>query len=311
MAAKTNEKNYFICSDGHKMAYNLWLPSSNAKPKAFIQILHGMAEHSNRYARFAKLLNKKGYAVFAGDHRGHGDSIEDGLKGYFTEKDGWNRIAEDAFELAAYITSQYAVSTTFLFGHSMGSFLARTVMVNNPQFYSGVVIMGTSASMGLVGKVGKFICKRQIAGKGPKESGKLMDKLSFGSYNKAFEPVRTPFDWLSRDDREVDKYISDDLCGFVCTNSFYFDLLTGIEAANDKARAASLPSDLPLLIVSGDSDPVGANGKGVRKVYELYKNAGIADVTLKLYPEARHELLNEINRDEVEKDLVSWFEAHL
>ncbi|MCR5761624.1 MAG: lysophospholipase [Sphaerochaetaceae bacterium] len=310
MAAGTTGKNYFVCSDGHKMAYNLWLPSSG-KPKAFIQILHGMAEHSDRYARFAKFLNKNGYAVFAGDHRGHGDSIEDGLKGYFTEKDGWDRIAEDASELAAFVTSQHAASTTFLFGHSMGSFLARTVMVNNPQFYTGVVIMGTSASMGLVGKVGKLVCKSQISGKGPKEKGVLMDKLSFGSYNNAFKPVRTDFDWLSRDPREVDKYVADDLCGFVCTNAFYLDLLTGIETANNVRRAKSLPSDLPLLIISGEADPVGANGKGVRKVYDLYKKAGISDVTLKLYPEARHELLNETNRSEVEEYILSWFEAHL
>lgn len=311
MATSSNEKSYFICSDGHRMAYNLWMPASNKKPKAFVQILHGMAEHSDRYARFAKLLNKNGYAVFAGDHRGHGASIENGLKGYFTESDGWNRIAEDAFELAVFITSQHSVSTTFLFGHSMGSFLARTVMVKNPQFYSGVVIMGTSASMGVVGKLGKFLCKRQISSKGAKEKGVLMNKLSFGSYNKGFEPVRTAFDWLSRDDREVDKYMEDELCGFVCTNGFFLDLLTGIEVANDEKRSSTLPSDLPLLIVSGSSDPVGANGKGVRKVYEMYKRAGISDVTLKLYPEARHELLNEINRAEVEKDILDWFEAHL
>ncbi len=311
MAENTNQKSYFICSDGHRMSYNLWLPDSNTKPKAFVQILHGMAEHSDRYARFAKLLNKNGYAVFAGDHRGHGGSIEDDLKGYFTSSDGWNRIAADASELAAFITSEYAVSTTFLFGHSMGSFLARTVMVNNPQFYSGVVIMGTASSQGIVGKVGKLVAKRQISRKGAKEKGFLMNKLSFGSYNKGFGTVRTSYDWLSRDDREVDKYIEDELCGFVCTNGFYYDLLTGIEMANDRKRSKTLPSDLPLLIVSGSSDPVGAKGKGVKKVYELYRKAGIKDLTLKLYPEARHELLNEINREEVEQDILKWFEAHV
>ncbi|MCR4676334.1 MAG: lysophospholipase [Sphaerochaetaceae bacterium] len=302
--------DFFVCSDGHKMSYRLWLPETET-PRAFIQILHGMAEHAARYQRFAEALNSKGFAVFAGDHRGHGQSIGNGLKGWFAEKDGWDRVCDDAFELAAHITGQYRVSTTFLLGHSMGSFMARSVMVKHPDFYSGVVIMGTGASQGLVGKVGKMICRRQIKSRGSKAPAELMDKLSFGSYNKNFEPSRTRFDWLSRDTREVDKYIADDLCGFICTNGFFYDLLTGIEFANNQVNAKSLPADLPLLVISGEQDPVGNNGKGVAKVCELYRNAGIADVTLKLYEGARHEILNETNRAEVTSDLLDWFEGHL
>lgn len=302
--------NIFICSDGHRLAYNLWRPSPNVEIKAFLQILHGMAEYSDRYARFAEYLNKSGIAVFAADHRGHGVTASEDEIGWFAEEDGWNRIADDAFELANFITSQYRVSTTFLMGHSMGSFLARTVMVKHPDFYSGVIIMGTGCGKGIVGKIGKLVCRNEIKKHGSKSPGVKMNKLSFSSYNRQFEPTSTDFDWLSRDAKEVEKYIKDDKCGFLCTNGFFYDLLTGVEFSNSTANAETLPKDLPLLIISGEMDPVGDFGKGVKKVYKLYTGAGIADVTLKLIPGARHELLNEINRKEVFEILANWLEAH-
>ena len=303
--------NVFICSDGHRLAYNLWLPSPNIEIKAFLQILHGMAEYSDRYARFAEYLNKLGIAVFAADHRGHGATASEDEIGWFAEHDGWNRVSEDVFELANFITSQYYVNTTFLMGHSMGSFLARTVMVKHPDFYTGVIIMGTGCSKGIVGKIGKLLCKNEIRKNGSKSPGVLMNKLSFSAYNKQFEPTATDFDWLSRDAKEVEKYVKDDKCGFLCTNGFFYDLLSGIEFANSKANAETLPKDLPLLIISGEMDPVGDLGKGVRKVYKLYTDAGIADVTLKLFKDARHELLNETNRKEVYEFLAKWLEAHI
>ena len=302
--------NIFICSDGHRLAYNLWRPSPNVEIKAFLQILHGMAEYSDRYARFAEYLNKSGIAVFAADHRGHGATASEDEIGWFAEEDGWNRIADDAFELANFITSQYRVSTTFLMGHSMGSFLARTVMVKHPDFYSGVIIMGTGCGKGIVGKIGKLVCRNEIKKHGSKSPGVKMNKLSFSSYNRQFEPTSTDFDWLSRDAKEVEKYIKDDKCGFLCTNGFFYDLLTGVEFSNSTANAETLPKDLPLVIISGEMDPVGDFGKGVKKVYKLYTGAGIADVTLKLIPGARHELLNEINRKEVFEILANWLEAH-
>jgi len=270
-----------------------------------------MAEHSDRYAKFAEYLNTLGIAVFAADHRGHGATASEDEIGWFAESDGWNRVADDAFELANFITSQQYVNTTFLLGHSMGSFLARTVMVKHPDFYSGVIIMGTGCGKGIVGKIGKLICKREIKKNGPKSPGITMNKLSFGAYNKAFEPTVTDFDWLSRDAKEVEKYIKDDKCGFMCTNGFFYDLLTGIEFANSRSNAERLPKDLPLLIISGEMDPVGDMGKGVRKVYQLYTGAGVADVTLKLIPGARHEILNETNKKEVYEIIASWLDAHI
>ncbi len=305
------EKNLFICSDGQKLAYNLWMPEAGIEVHGFLQIIHGMAEHSARYERFAKFLNKKGIAVFALDLRGHGKSVgPDGTKGWFAETDGWSRVADDCFEFANFITSKYAASEVFLLGHSMGSFLARTVMVRHPDFYSGVIIMGTGADQGIVGKIGKAICRRQVRKKGSKSPGELMNKLSFGSYNKGIEDPRTPFDWLSTDRAEVDKYIKDPDCGFMCTNGFFLDLLEGIEFANSLQNADKLHRDLPLLIISGDRDPVGEMGKGVKRVYNLYRSAGIADVTLELMPGMRHEILNENGRPEVYEIILNWLEKH-
>lgn len=303
--------NVFICSDGHRLAYNLWLPSPNIETKAFLQILHGMAEYSDRYEKFARYLNRKGIAVFADDHRGHGATASENELGWFAETNGWERIADDAFELANFVTSQYGATTTFLMGHSMGSFLARTVMVKHPDFYSGVIIMGSGYSKGLVGKIGKLIARHEIKKNGSKAPGTLLNRLSFGAFNKPFEPNITDFDWLSRDQKEVEKYINDDKCGFMCTNGFFYDLLTGVEFANSRENVESLPKDLPLLIISGDMDPVGDYGKGVKKIYKLYSDAGIVDVTLKLIPDARHELLNETNRKEVYEILWGWLESHM
>lgn len=171
--------------------------------------------------------------------------------------------------------------------------------------------MGSGCSKGFVGKIGKLIAKHEIKKNGSKAPGTLLNKLSFGSFNKPFEPNITDFDWLSRDQKEVEKYINDAKCGFMCTNGFFYDLLTGVEFANSRENAESLPKDLPLLIISGDMDPVGDYGKGVKKIYKLYSDAGIVDVTLKLIPDARHELLNETNRKEIYEILSGWIESHM
>ena len=303
-------KDFFTCSDGHKLAYNLWLPSGD-RIKAFVQILHGMAEYSDRYEKFALFLNSKGIGVFAPDHRGHGDTANPDEVGWFYESNGWERVCKDAFELADYITSLYSVSTTFLLGHSMGSFLARTLMVEHLDFYSGVILSGTGANRGIEGKLGEFICKREIKKNGTKSRGTIVNKFFFKSLNKHIENSKTDFDWLSCDSNEVEKYIRDPKCGFICTYQFFLDLFEGIKIANDPLKAAAIPKDLPILIISGENDPVGNMGKGVKKVYKLYKNAGIADVSLKLLPNARHEILNEINKQEVYDIITSWIINHI
>ncbi|MDD4083746.1 MAG: lysophospholipase [Sphaerochaetaceae bacterium] len=303
------EVKYFKCSDSKMMAYRQWIPEDK-KVTAVLQILHGMAEHGARYESFAKVLNSKGIAVYVQDHRGHGATIEGDEKGWFADKNGWQRVCDDSYELATFIASNHPGKPLFLFGHSMGSFLARTVMVQHSDLFNGVMIMGTGASQGLIGKIGKLIARRELKKNGPKKPSQKLNDLSFASYNKKFQPSRTDFDWLSRDEEQVDKYIADDLCGFVCTAEFYQDLLYGVELCNSKNFVEKLPKDLPLLIISGSEDPVGGTSKGVKKVYKLYQDAGVADVTLKLVEGARHELLNEINNKEVFEFLYNWMKIH-
>jgi len=300
------------CSDGKSVWYRVWIPS-NTQVEAVLLILHGMAEHSLRYDRFANYLNAKGIAVYAPDHRGHGETAVRNAEtlGWFAEREGWQRVVDDAYELTNVILSEFPRKPLFLLGHSMGSFLARTLMVQHSDLFDGVVIMGTGPSQGIVGKVGKMLAKNHVSKYGSKHPDTLLDKMSFGSYNKKISKPQTPFDWLSRDKEQVARYIDDPLCGFVCTSKFFDDLLDGVEMANDRARVRKLPSDLSLLVISGDKDPVGGYGKGVRKVYELYRESNISDITLYLVPEARHELLQETNRLSTKEYLYSWMSQRI
>ncbi len=295
------------CSDSHVLYYHAWIPEGKSV-KAVVHLLHGMAEHSKRYERFAKHLNKQGIALFAQDHRGHGltaTKAEETL-GWFAERDGWMRVAEDSKELSSLIATEYPKTSLFLMGHSMGSFLARTIIADTPDLYDGVIMMGTGASMGILGKIGGMIARSHVKKHGSKFVDAQLDKMSFGSYNKRIPDATSAFAWLSRDEKEVQKYDEDPLCGFVCTAKFFEDMLEGIGYANCSERAKRLHSDLPVLIISGSMDPVGNYGKGLVKVQEFYRQAGIKDLTLHLVEGARHELLNETDRETTMKYLASW-----
>lgn len=294
-------------SDSHMVYYHAWIPDNNVV-KGVVHLLHGMAEYSQRYERFATFLNKRGLALYAQDHRGHGltaTKAGDTL-GWFAEKDGWMRIAQDALELSHRITIDFPKKPIFLMGHSMGSFLARTIIAESPDLYDGVIIMGTGASMGILGKIGGMIARSHVKKHGSKFVDEQLDRMSFGSYNKRISNPSSSFAWLSRDEKEVKKYIDDPLCGFVCTAKFFEDMLEGIALANSLERAKRLEKDLPILIISGDMDPVGNYGKGVKKVHDLYVQAGMQNLTLTLVEGARHELLNETNKLETMDILASW-----
>jgi alpha-beta hydrolase superfamily lysophospholipase len=281
--------------------------------KAALHILHGMAEHSERYDRFAAFLNDNGIAVYAQDHRGHGLTATKANEqlGWFAEKDGWKRVVEDSYELSNVISSDLPSQSLFLLGHSMGSFLARTLMTEHSDLYDGVIVMGTGAGQGLLGKIGRRIARSHVRKNGLHYVDKQLDKMSFGSYNKRIPDAVTPFDWLSTDREEVKKYIDDPLCGFPCTAKFYEDMLEGIEIANDEKKARLIAKDLPVLLISGTMDPVGGYGKGVRNVYELYRGVGITDIALKLVEGGRHEILNETTRKETMQYLLSWLQKRM
>lgn len=296
--------------DGTTLRGRRWL-SDDVPVRAVLIIAHGMAEHGDRYARFAEAATGAGYAVYAADHRGHGRTAEGGTLGYFAESDGWNRVTDDIDTVVTHASAEHPNAPIVLFGHSMGSLLARTYAVRHGERLTALVLSGTPADAGTLGLVGSKVAAAEARLRGAKHPSKLLDKLSFGAFNKAFKPARTDFDWLSRDDAEVDAYVADDKCGFIATAGFYVDMLGGLRLVNTPSFVAATPAKLPILVVSGDADPAGGDGRGVEAAAAMLRDGGVEDVTLKLYPGARHELLNETNRDDVTAHVLAWIEARL
>lgn len=285
--------------DGHSMFFRVWHSSETL---ATMHINHGMTEHSERYDEFAEYLAGLGITVYAQDHRGHGFTKAEDEKGWFADRDGWALIAEDSWELDKLISQEFPHVPHFIFGHSMGSFLVRTLLQTHSQSYAAAIICGTGASMGIAAKAGKLIAIHNAKKYGGRMPDKLMEKLSFSSYGRHF-PGEGRWAWLTKDKSAQEKYENDILCGFTCSSSFYIDLLTGIEIANDRKLNAQIRKDLPMLIISGEEDPVGNYGKGVRKVFNMYRDLGLENVLLRLFKSDRHEILNETDKDDVMKEI--------
>lgn len=286
-----------------------WLP--DGEPKAVVQLSHGMAEHSARYAGVAEALTAAGYAVYAHDHRGHGRTAHEADHGYFADRDGWTRVVADLRQVTDHARAEHPGLPVFLLGHSMGSFLARSYVIQDSHDLAGLILSGTAGDPGALGTVGAGVAAAEARLRGRRHVSGLMDTLTFGRYNAAFKPNRTDVDWLSRDEAEVDAYVADPLCGNTFTSGFFVDLMGGLAGINDAKQVATVRPDLPVLLVAGDKDPVGAGGRGPRAVAQQYRDAGVTDVTCTLYPDARHEVFNETNRDEVLADVVRWLDAHL
>ena len=283
------------------MEYRVWEPQGEIK--AIVQIAHGMAEHIARYDRMAKALNEAGYLVCGRNHRGHGKDAD--ILGYFADRDGWQVILEDAHQVSLDIKRQCPGVPFVLLGHSMGSFLAREYALQYGKELDGLILSGT-------GTYAKGVCAsgRLLAKLSPKKKpASAVNNIAFAGNNKPFSPGRTGFEWLSRDEKEVDKYVADPLCGFCFTGSAFADFFGGLMALSDVARLAAMPKELPVYFMSGDHDPVGQMGEGVRQAAEQFRAAGMKNVTVRLYPDARHELFNELNRDEVTADLISWLDG--
>lgn len=301
----------FKSNDGIDIYANKWTFDKNIQPKAIIQIAHGMAEHIDRYSRFANSLVNEGYIVYGNDHRGHGKTAGSHENiGYFSDNNGWDLVVNDMHQLTNIIKKENPDIPVFLFGHSMGSFLSRTYINRYGKDIEGVILSGTGGDPGLLGNIGIYLTKLEMKKKGKRNRSKRMDKLSFGSFNKCFKPNRTDFDWLSRDTKEVDKFIKDPLCGEIFTTGFFYDMLTGLKSLMKKENIDKVPKELPFYLISGEKDPVGKNTKGVLQAYNSYKKAGIKDIKYKFYKEARHEMLNEVNKEEVYTDIINWLNEH-
>lgn len=284
----------------------MWLPES--KPCAIIQIAHGMAEHGERYKAFAEYLCGKGFAVLVDDHIGHGKSVksDDGL-GYFGENGGWDAFIEDERALTEIIKTEYPDTPVIFFGHSMGSFIAREYIrrYGRDERIKAAVICGTSGknpASGIAIKLAGAIAK--IKGSGHRS--KFIDSVAFGTYNSRIKNARTNFDWLTRDEKIVDEYIADKYCGFLFTAAGYKDLFTVLDTVSGKEWYSGVANELPLMIIAGEEDPVGAYGKGIKQVYNDLMQSGQKDVTLKLYPGMRHEILNEFGKEKVFEDIALW-----
>lgn len=301
----------FRSSDGLDIYVYKWL-SQNEEIKGVVQIAHGMAENASRYERFANFLNDRGYIVYANDHRGHGKtagSIEE--LGYLADENGFDFLVEDMHDLSLIIKEDYPNLPVFLFGHSMGSFSAQRYIMIYDRILDGLILSGSNGRQGNILKAGVLFSKFEIEKNGRKYKSQRLHNLVFGKYNNAFKPNRTSSDWLTRDDREVDKYIEDPYCGTVFTAGFFHDFLAGLLSIEDKKNFDLIPKDIPIYILSGDKDPVGNFGKGVKNLYNRYIELGLKDVEYKLYKDGRHEMLNEINREEVFEDIVKWLDSRL
>jgi alpha-beta hydrolase superfamily lysophospholipase len=281
-----------------------WVPE---KPKAILQIAHGMAEYSDRYDEFACYLADRGYLVCANDHAGHGRHAK--VKGFFAEQDGWEYLLKDMNALMDEVAADYEGLPCFLLGHSMGSFLARSYITRFGGL-RGVILSGTMGCRSGMG-LGRSLATIQKKCKGPQSLGKLISAIAFGANNKRIKNPVNLFAWLCTVDEVCVAYRNDPYCGFNFTAGAFYDLFSGMIEITSADWAGKVPKDLPIYVFSGEEDPVGAYGKGPTQVFEQLKSTGHEDVSLKLYSGGRHEMLNESNKEEAYADTFRWLEDHM
>lgn len=297
---------YPSCGEGQIHACR-WEPE--CAPRGVIQIIHGIAEYAMRYDGFARYLNALGYLVVAQDHMGHGDSAATGTKGWFCG--GWFAATQDIYQLYESTYSEFPDVPYFFFGHSMGSFMLRTIMIDHPECNAaGYIICGTGWIQAPVLKAGLLACNAVCASQDETRPSTFLHKVAFGSYNRKIEHPRTATDWLSRDKRVVDAYNADPLCGFVASAGLMRDMMKGVSYIQSRENMARMNPKTPVLLIAGGDDPVGDFGAGVHKVKDAFTFCGIEQVALKIYPLCRHEILNELNREEVFADVSFWLEKH-
>jgi alpha-beta hydrolase superfamily lysophospholipase len=274
-------------------------------PKAIVVISHGMAETIERYDDFAETLVRNDLFVYGHSHRGHGLTAGNLANLGIIGDNGWMKMKEDLRRVLESAKMDYPNVPVVLLGHSMGSFLVRDYLLDYSYQIDAVILSGTGFQPKSVLALGKLIAGIESKILGARHRSKLLDKMSFGSYNKSIKDPKTAFDWLSRDDEKVKAYVEDPYCGKVHTSGFYYELFENLIRIFHHPEVSNEKSKLPMLLMSGDMDPVGDYGKGVIKSEKIYKQNGFM-TTLKLYPEGRHEMLNEINRSEVYQDIMDW-----
>jgi len=301
------ERRVIEADDGHRILVDCWHPEGEVR--ALIHIFHGLGEHAARYDRFAHQCTARGYAVIAHNHRGHGENCAPNGLGHYADDNGWNRVINDTLQVQQDLLRRYPDLPLILFGHSMGSYVAQSLMMRHPENVSALVLSGSTWPNRMQLRVGKLLATITVWISGPREKSTTLNKMGFGNFNQRFAPNRTEFDWLSRDDAEVDKYVADALCGVPSSNQLWKDLLGGLLEISTARAIAQIP-DIPVLILGGTLDPVGGSDR-LKALAEAYRMNGHSRITLNVYADGRHEMLNETNRDEVTTDILDWCESAL
>ncbi|MES2490423.1 MAG: alpha/beta hydrolase [Pseudomonadota bacterium] len=297
----------FALSNGGSAHVHRWLPDGNAI--AVVQIIHGMAEHGGRYARIAQTLTDAGYAVYAQDLPGHGRTARapDEL-GHFADRDGWSYVIGQINQLRQHIEHEHPQLPVFVLGHSMGSFLLQDYLIEHGRGLAGAIFSASSGDLGPLRVIGLSLLRVESLWYGRRHRSALADLMSFKDFNRRYKPARTDFDWLSRDPIEVDLYANDPRCGFRCSVGLWIDLLSAAGRLDDPQRLATIPKELPTLIINGSDDAATQGAKGPRALERLYRKAGLKNVSMHIYDDARHELLNETCRELVTEDLLRWLQ---
>jgi alpha-beta hydrolase superfamily lysophospholipase len=298
---------FHFASDGPPIFVRQWLPE--AKPCAAVLIAHGAAEHSKRYERLAQCLTQEGFAVYAPDHRGHGQTAGSLDKAGNAGPDGFNGILRDLHALAQLIRAKHETAPLFLLGHSMGATLSQRLIQLHSELFNGVILSGSPGIRPNPEQAAAYTA--QLAQGDSAEQVSEFFKKIFVSLNDGLGQVTTGYEWLSRDTDEVQKYVDDPWCGFPFNNRLVAEMSQCTLELNQLENVAAIKKTLPILLFAGTQDHAGGNGEFVNNLASLYRDANIADVQVILYPEGRHEMLNETNRDQVQRDLIAWLKKYI
>ncbi len=305
MTELRHERQILTAPDGHEIHMHMWSPEVAAA--RVIQVLHGLGEHAARYERFAHAAASRGYAVCVHDHRGHGPHTEE--LGHFADDNGWHLLVADALLVQDYSRERFADAPLVLLGHSMGSYIAQSFAMLYGDRLSALILSASTWPSRLQLLPALAIAHIEAWRLGIRGKSALLDKLGFGNFNKRFAPARTEMDWLSRDAAEVDKYIADPLCGGPYSCRLWLDLLRGLIDISSDNALARVPVGLPLLITGGECDPVSGD-RGMTRLVMHYAQSGHQRISVKIFPDGRHEMLNESNRDEVTANWLDWIAAN-